>query len=290
MVTEAAPPGDPHPETYGVFSARFGNIYTVRQLLQLFTRAYALFHPQDDAWLRPDGHLVDPFRPQITPAGFASEAELQADRRRHLACVRAMFEDCDVFIFTLGLTEHWMSARDGAVFPLAPGVVGGEPGPDYAFGNFKVAEIVTDFRDFLRRLRVVNPMVRVIITVSPVPLIATYTPGHVLAANTYSKSALRAAAQEIAEAEEDLFYFPSFEMITGPHAGARYFADDLRSVTAEGVAYVMETFSRHVLADGEAAPRRPRPPSPAPGTPSQDVLRAHDEIAAVICDEDALES
>src|SRR6202795_3661540 len=33
-------------ENYGVFPARFGNIYTARQLLQLFDRAYDVFLPQ----------------------------------------------------------------------------------------------------------------------------------------------------------------------------------------------------------------------------------------------------
>jgi hypothetical protein len=33
---------------YGVFSARYGNIYTVRQLLQLFERAHGHFAPVED--------------------------------------------------------------------------------------------------------------------------------------------------------------------------------------------------------------------------------------------------
>ena len=65
LVTETAPPDDPDPESYGVFPARTGNIYTVRQLLQTFNRAYGLFHPADVAWPREDGAVVDPFRPQV---------------------------------------------------------------------------------------------------------------------------------------------------------------------------------------------------------------------------------
>src|SRR5688500_16550769 len=36
---------------YGLFSARYGNIYTARQLLQLFKRAYGRFSPSEDAWI-----------------------------------------------------------------------------------------------------------------------------------------------------------------------------------------------------------------------------------------------
>ena len=196
LVTEPAPEGAGEPETYGVFPARFGNIYSARQLLQTFDRAYGLLRPVDRAWTRPDGAFVDPFRPRIQRAGFASVAELEEDRERHLTCARAMFEECDVFIFTLGLTETWVSTRDGAVFPVAPGVAGGEPGDDYAFHNLRAEEVTADLIAFLRKLRTVNPGVRVILTVSPVPLIATYEPRHVMVSNAYSKAALRVAAAE----------------------------------------------------------------------------------------------
>src|SRR5690606_5004505 len=90
---------------YGLFSARYGNIYTARQLLQLFHRAYGEFEPAEDVWIETDGAVLDPFRPTTQPGGYVSEAEMRADRRQHLAAVRHMFEQLDIFVFTLGLTE-----------------------------------------------------------------------------------------------------------------------------------------------------------------------------------------
>jgi hypothetical protein len=54
LVTEAPHPLVP-PELarkygYGLFTARYGNIYTSRQLLQLLYRSYGLFQPEDDFW------------------------------------------------------------------------------------------------------------------------------------------------------------------------------------------------------------------------------------------------
>ncbi len=54
---------------YGLFGARYGSIYTARQLLQLFRRAYGTFTPLDDAWTGEAGALFDPFRPTIQPVG-----------------------------------------------------------------------------------------------------------------------------------------------------------------------------------------------------------------------------
>ena len=87
-------------ENYGTFSARYGNVYTVRQLWQLFQRAYGLFEPADVAWRRADGRFIDPFRPRIQNGGFTSVEDLLAERAQHLGAVRRVFEECDVFIFT----------------------------------------------------------------------------------------------------------------------------------------------------------------------------------------------
>jgi GSCFA family len=231
-------------ENYGVFPARFGNIYNTKQLVQLFDRAYGRFKPTDQVWSRPDGRLVDPFRPQIQSTGFATADDLFADREAHLGAVRRMFEACSVFIFTLGLTEAWLSDADSAAVPVAPGVVGSSDAT-YRFCNLPVSDMAEDLVKFIDRLRQVNPTVRIILTVSPVPLIATYENRHVLVSTIYSKSALRVTAEMVTHEREGVAYFPAYEIITGHHTGYRYFSDDLREITPEGVAHVMTTFCGH---------------------------------------------
>jgi hypothetical protein len=71
---------DSEDENYGTFSARYGNVYTVRQLWQLFQRAYGLIVPTDIAWRRADGHFIDPFGPRIQAGGFTTIDELVAER------------------------------------------------------------------------------------------------------------------------------------------------------------------------------------------------------------------
>jgi GSCFA family/Polysaccharide biosynthesis enzyme WcbI len=236
---------------YGIFSTRCGNVYTARQLLQLLERAYGRLTPRDVAWMRPDGRYADPFRPQIEPAGFASVAELLASRERHLAAVRTMCEQLDVLIFTLGLTEAWRSSQDGAVFPLAPGVSAGRMDPShYEFVNFTTGEVRDDFAAFVRRLKEINPAARVVLTVSPQPPIATYEPRHVLVSSTYTKAALRAAADEIERTCDDVWYFPGYEVVAGGFNRGAYYENDLRTVTPAGVEHVMRLFFAHGSPDG----------------------------------------
>jgi hypothetical protein len=289
-VTEQAHPVVPRAvaarHNYGLFSARYGNVYTTRQLRQLLERAYGAFEPAASAWPAAKGDgVVDPFRPQIQPGGFLDAAELAADRARHLACVRRAVEEMDVFVFTLGLTEAWVDARDGAVFPLAPGVAGGCYDPDLVrFANFDETETFADLDVALRFIRARNPGVRIILTVSPVPLNATYEPRHVLLSTTWSKAVLRIAAEKAARTFDDCVYFPSYEIITSPHVRGRYFAEDRREVTEAGVRHVMRLFFRSFagveVAHGAAAPAPKADPHLAEMT----------QVMEVLCDEQSIDN
>ena len=286
FVAEPAPDGMPAEAAaargYGLFSARFGNVYSARQLLQLFQRAYGEFSPSDIAWRRDDGRFVDPFRPQIEPDGFADPDAVAASRERHFAAVRRMFEQSALFVFTVGLTEAWTAKSDGAVFPVAPGVISGAlDRNDYQFVNFKVSEIVADLNAFIGRLRGVNHDIRLLFTVSPVPLVATYEDRHVLVSTTYSKSAIRAAVEEVVRQYDFTDYFPSYEIITGWYNKGRYFDADLRSVTPEGVAHVMRLFSAHYL---QSAPG----PADAADRHAAALKREIAHVATIICDEELL--
>jgi hypothetical protein len=271
---------------YGAFTARYGNIYTARQLKQLLQRAYGQLEPIESIWRTRDGQIVDPFRPQIQDGGFISEAELLSDRQVHFQALRKAVESMSVFVFTLGLTESWVDARDGAVFPLAPGVAGGIfDETQFEFKNFDADEIVADMQwsiDFIRRI---NPGVKFLITVSPVPLNATAVDRHVFVSTTYSKAVLRVAAEKICGTNTLCDYFPSFEIITSPYARGEYFGADCRDVTEQGVHQVMSTFLRHY---GDLA----APSSTVPARSSDDEVRSHvrnmENVMEVLCDEEQI--
>jgi hypothetical protein len=271
---------------YGTFSARYGNIYTARQLLQMLHRAYGRFIPKEDAWIEADGSVFDPYRPTVQPRGYISVAEMHADRAQHLVAVRKMFETLDVFVFTLGLTECWLARDDGAVFPLCPGVEGGKFDPEqHLFHNQDVAEVVSDMTEFIEELLHVNPAAQVVLTVSPVPLMATAEPeAHVLTATTYSKSVLRVAAEMLRKQFAHVHYFPSYEIITGHFNRGRYYAEDLRSVTEEGVSHVMRLFLQHAT-DGAVTTNAPAMEAVNGNT----YMAQAEALVEVECDEIALD-
>jgi hypothetical protein len=293
FVAEKQHPIDEHDSAklfnYGTFSARYGNIYTSRQLLQLIYRAYNEFVPKEDIWFSDINKFVDPFRPLIQPDGFSTEEELREDRKKHLSAVRYMFETLDYFVFTLGLTECWMSTADGAVFPVCPGVSGGVfDSHNHKFENLNVFDVVNDMSLFVEKLRNVNTKAKIILTVSPVPLMATAANRHVLVSSTYSKSVLRVACEMLINKFENIAYFPAFEIITGAFSRGKYFESDLRSVTEEGVAHVMKLFMKHAaklnsITDHKTVNSRKT-------DSDQNFIDDMKNIVEVICDEEVLNS
>ncbi len=264
---------------YGIFSARFGNLYTTTQLHQLFQEAFGERVPVEQAWRRPDGRYVDPYRQQVEPAGFVCPEDVAADRALHLAAVREMFLNADVLVFTLGLTETWRSKLDGSVFPLAPGVVAGSFDPErHEPINLGVEEVAADLSRFLGQLKAINPGVRVLLTVSPVPLIATFEDRNVLCSTTYSKSVLRVVADMIVRAYDWTDYFPSYEIITGSYAGGLYYEADHREVNRIGVAHAMRCFLKNYTT-----PDRANIPASAAAP-----LTVVPKRNGVICDEEAI--
>ena len=250
MVTEEAHPLVPadiaRRHNYGVYTARYGNLYTPRQLLQLFKRAYGLFKPIDDPWIDESGRYIDPYRPSIQPTGFGCQREFVRDRERHFAAVRQAFEQCSIFVFTFGLTETFINAADGAVYPVCPGVAGGQFHKKWhIFKNFTAMEITADFVEFIDLVRAKNRNVKFIVTVSPVPLVATAENRSVIASSVYSKAVLRVACEAISETRTNVAYFPSFEIVTGNFARGKYFSEDNRTVTEAAIAHVMKIFMRH---------------------------------------------
>lgn len=277
---------------YSIYSARFGNIYTIRQLLQLAREAFGQWVPGEVAWEGENGAFYDALRPGVEPDGLGSAEEVLAHRKYHLARVREMFETMDLFIFTLGLTEAWVHKESGTVFPTAPGTIAGTYDPEiYEFRNFGFQEILEDlhaFRSLMREIRKNSEGPRILLTVSPVPLTATASGQHVLLATVYSKSVLRAVAGQAVMDETDIDYFPSFEIISNPWSKVSFYEDNMRSVKSSGVNLVMQTFfNAHLTGQESSTPAGLQMNVPSPSGRGSGVEQPADDV---ICEEVLLDA
>lgn len=246
------PPAEHAKHGYGVFSFRTGNIYTAALLKQWVMWATGKTELSTESFL-DERRYYDPFRPSITAEGFASVGEMLTARRTTLAAMLEAIHQADLFIFTLGLTEAWVN-KDGSVYPICPGTIRGTfSAEDHVFHNYNEQEVVRDLNETFDELRRINPNLCFLLTVSPVPLTATASGQHVLAATTYSKSVVRSAAGYLTQIREDIDYFPSYELITAPAFKGQFFEHNMRSVSSEGVAFVMRQFFGAIGAEEKPA-------------------------------------
>jgi len=227
---------------YHIFTCRTGNLYTTSLLNQWVDWASGNTEAPSEVWEK-DGRFYDPFRPNIEPNGFASAEEMMDSRAVAIDAFLMAITKARVFVFTLGLTESWINSDQGYEYPMCPGTVAGTfDESQHKFVNQSYKTIKKNLELAIAKMRKLNPKLKFILTVSPVPLTATMSGKHVLVATTESKSKLRAVAGQVAETEAFVDYFPSYEIIASPPYKGTFFEPNQRSVNLHGVATVMDQF------------------------------------------------
>ena len=288
LSTEPPPPELSESEAkrfnYNVFSCRTGNIYTTSLLLQWTRWAVGGEKAPDEVWEK-DGRYFDPFRPAIEPGGFASREELLSLRRETIQAFGKAIRQANFFVFTLGLIESWRNKKEQYEYPACPGTIAGAFDPElHEFRYLDIFEVVDSLRAAIELMRKVNPALRIMLTVSPVPLTATNSGRHVMVATTEAKSLLRTAAGQLARTYDCVDYFPSYEIITSPVMQGMFFEPNRREVSPMGVDFVMDHFFAclHQPSRPAAQQREIRAQS---GTQPQQDARAQYEI---VCEEELL--
>jgi GSCFA family len=220
-------------------SAAWGIIFNTPSFRQLVEKAFGQRELPRIVWSQThkgENLFFDPFRENVA---FRSIADYEENYSLHVAAARRAFEQMDVFILTLGLNEVWSFPADGSVFSRSPW----RAAPSLIRRNIlTVEENVQDLLKMADILRRFNPKVKIICTVSPVPLHATFRADdhHVIAANTHSKAVLRVAAEEFVNLCPEVYYFPSYEIVTVSTENP--WAPDQRHVSRAAVDKVMSAF------------------------------------------------
>ena len=158
----------------------------------------------------------------------------------------SFFSGVGAFVFTIGLAEVWQDRETGGVFWR--GI------PDEIFdANRHVSRATTveenagNLRKILDLVRRLNPKAPVILTLSPVPLMATFRDISCLTADCVSKSILRVALDQVmSDRRSDVYYWPSFEIVKWVGANLPWSAygekDEARKVNHRLVKRIVDEF------------------------------------------------
>jgi hypothetical protein len=203
--------------------AYFENIFVI---VQQFRWAFSEFTPNAKLWFAKDKRQFE-----------------ATEERREKA--RRSFEEGDVFVMTLGLSEIWFDQIEGEpMWRTIPARLY-EPGR-HVCRRATVAETLASLYELDALVDRYLPGKRFIFTLSPIPLIATFRDQSAVTANQASKAILRAALDEfIGDLEvarkSRYHYFPSYELVF--HLFDHPFLPDNRHIRPEVAEAVLDIFS-----------------------------------------------
>jgi hypothetical protein len=164
------------------------------------------------------------------------ERGLQRRRRIRRLYAEAVAE-CSVVIVTLGLIEAWWDEAEQLYLneTVPRSAIDRHPGR-FFFETLSIDKTIEAVERLVAALHALNPAQRMLITVSPVPLQRSFSGDDVLVANSYSKAALRVAAETVARGFDHIDYFPSYEsvMLSDPAAA---WEDDLVHVRPDMIEF-----------------------------------------------------
>jgi hypothetical protein len=170
--------------------------------------------------------------------------------RKRLTAATATIKQARICFFTLGLTETWLDSETGLAMNTHPGPAWLARMPErFRFIDYGYDETLADMLSIIEMIRThCHPEMRFVVTVSPVPLGATFKDADVIVANSASKSVLRAVAEELYRRFDFVDYFPSYEIVlNSPRALA--FQEDQLHVARDMVAGVMSAFERSYFSE-----------------------------------------
>ncbi len=205
------------------------NTFAIRQQ---FEWAWLGKTPQADLW-----HGYD-----AAEFGYDEEVRLRT---------KALFDEAELFVITLGLSEVWYDEPTGEVFWRAVPKDKYDP-TRHKFRVTSHAENLANLQAIHALIRRFRPDAAVLLTVSPIPLTATFRPVTCLSANAVSKAILRAAADEFLRGavpnDPKLFYFPSYDIVM--YGFNHQWQDDRRHVYSHVLDFNMKVFERYYCQTG----------------------------------------
>lgn len=170
---------------------------------------------------------------------FPVSLERVLQRRKDINELYKDMLDSDLLIVTLGYVESWIYNDNIFLNAIHPKLL-----KDTTLNlNFVRLDVNSSFNLLKKAFEMLfkhNKNIKIIITLSPVPIQSTFTSHDCVIANSYSKSVLRIVAELLVDEFDNIDYFPSYEIITS--MGLAAYIEDNVHVKEEVVSNMCEYF------------------------------------------------
>lgn len=156
--------------------------------------------------------------------------------------LRAYLKDQSLLIITLGSAFVYKWKEDGRTVGNCHKL----PSSEFEKILLDPTEIEQALKDLIVELKIYNPGLKVILTLSPVRHIKDG-----IAENQLSKSILRVVCSRIAM-DPMVDYFPAYEIMMDDLRDYRFYKEDMIHPTAQAEEYIFQKFSEYFSADTQA--------------------------------------
>jgi len=168
---------------------------------------------------------------------FSSESasEVLDKIKRSMNDARKFISSANFLFITFGTARVYRWRKSGKIVSNCHKI----PPSEFTHELLSVNDIVTLWNDQLSRLRLLNPGLKVIFSISPVRHMKDGAHG-----NQVSKSVLFLAVEELLQHESCPGYFPACELVMDDLRDYRFYDDDMLHPSSSAVEYIWDAFSQ----------------------------------------------
>ena len=216
---------------FNVLSNPFGTLFNpvsianaIKMTLQpeLFTKDYRYFF--DNRWVSFAHH-----------GSFSQQDEnlFMNNINQQFTDTKGFLEKTDFLFITFGTAYCYRFLERDLVVANCHKI----PNTQFAKFRLNIDEIVQIYREIIQKVKEINSYVKIIFTVSPVRHL-----GDGFHENQLSKAVLHLAIDQLT-ANENIFYFPAYEILMDDLRDYRFYAEDLCHPAENAVRYMEEVFT-----------------------------------------------
>lgn len=209
----------------------FGVIYNPESIHKVLS--YSVFNqvPPDHTFLKNgDIHLNYNFHSE-----FASlqKEHLATNLANTIGSTHYYLKDTQWLLLTYGTAWVYHRKETGEIVANCHKM----PGAGFSKTLLPLESIVSSFQAVFEQLKRFNPLIKVILTVSPVRHLKD-----TLELNAVSKSLLRLACYQLSALYDEVEYFPAYEIMLDDLRDYRFYKSDMLHPTGEAEDYIWEKF------------------------------------------------
>ncbi len=233
------------------------NLYNKYSVASIYNELYWAFHPDsydhDKVFIETGDKRLQDY--QLTGSNYADEPHVAQQFRLEYNKAFQSVKEADVLVLTLGLSEVWFDTHTNLYLNRAVSRAMLNLYPNrfqvHVFDYGQTAKTLEDIYALLQAH--LKPDFRLLVTVSPIPLFATFRQQDILVANAYSKAVLRTVIDHFLVNKTNVNYFPSYEFITLSNPALIWNEDDFRHVNRAFIDYIMGNVMAQFMASPSAA-------------------------------------